>query len=41
MRIYKDGRATLERLDAEKIQLKNEFEDAKNSTAGLKVSFYL
>jgi len=36
MRIYKEGRAMLERLDAEKIQLKNDFEDAKNSTAGLK-----
>ena len=39
MRIYKEGRATLERLDNEKIALKNEFEDAKNSTAGLKVKF--
>ncbi|CAG5110771.1 Oidioi.mRNA.OKI2018_I69.chr2.g5137.t1.cds [Oikopleura dioica] len=38
MRIYKDGRATLERLDNEKIALKNEFEDAKNSTAGLKAA---
>merc|ERR1712233_200023 len=38
MRIYQEGRQKLQDLDAEKTNLIAEFEEAKNSTAGLKVA---
>ena len=38
MKIYQDGRRKLKEMDEEKEALVKEFEEAKNSTAGLKVT---